>query len=209
MNRRKQGRSKAGIVLILILLAAMSFGVGGFLGWLRSKEGFRDEAESIARVRLDEETPQVITNAQDALEVLTEEVKTAHGVNDAEEEYQLYTEMTAGDFRVYWFRQYWQGIAVDGSGFKVVTDADGLLQMINGKHIDAEDADTSFLVSEEQAKELVEEYLKETYQCGEKGAEIGAEHLRVQRNIRWEKAFSPEGGAGVSCNQRKSRFGLQ
>ena len=57
MNRRKQGRSKAGIVLILILLAAMSFGVGGFLGWLRSKEGFRDEAESIALVRLDEETP--------------------------------------------------------------------------------------------------------------------------------------------------------
>lgn len=37
------------------------------------------------------------------------EAATAYGIEDDEEEYQLYTELEAGGLQVYWFQQYYQG----------------------------------------------------------------------------------------------------
>lgn len=187
MSASRQKKRKRWSTGQLVVLALVFLGVGGYLGWhiwvgsthpedetgLTAQASLEEVVGRSTEIYLPGYSPVSVTDAQTALEALAGKA-TAYGIENAEEEYQLYTEMEAAGLRVYWFQQYYQGVEVYGSGLKVIAGEDGSLQMINGNYANVETVDISFPVSQEQAETMVAAYLQEHYRCGADAVAIGA-----------------------------------
>ncbi|MEE1085640.1 MAG: VWA domain-containing protein [Schaedlerella sp.] len=105
----------------------------------------------------------VITDKNDAYELL-QEIQYDLGISDAEEEYRPSYVRENGDYTVYTMQQYYNGVEIYGSELKMTTDASGHLQAVNGKYQSLSGVSIEANLSEKDAYEYVEKYLKSEYQ---------------------------------------------
>lgn len=105
----------------------------------------------------------VIVDEADAYDVLLS-VQSDLGIYNAEDEYSYSYMRSNNYYDVYTMQQYYNGIEVYGSELKLTADKSGNLLSVNGVHKQLDGFDTSVSLSESDAYNQVEKYLKSEYQ---------------------------------------------
>lgn len=105
----------------------------------------------------------VITDEDDAYKFLVDQ-QYELGISDAEHEYQFSYSSENEDYSVYTMQQYYDGVEVYGSELKMETDQSGHLTAISGKYEQLQGISTEADISENDANEYVEKYMKSEYQ---------------------------------------------
>lgn len=177
------------VLLLLAVLAAAGSGLlyahtilakGAVFSENKKTDGTEAEAEREARKEAEEEKEvsgkidyvpsgdidsldYVITDSDDAWELLRD-LQYELGITNVENEYR-YAYCDSGDgYDVYTMQQYHDGVEVYGAELKIAADKSGNLSLINGKYVPIGDLAVDAAVSEDDAFEYVEKYLKKEYQ---------------------------------------------
>lgn len=111
--------------------------------------------------RSSEEFPEKISDETDAMEAL-EKLQGELGISNAKEEYKVSKVNELENLTVYRMQQYYQGIEIYGRSLNLSVGEDGKLESINGTYEVPSNVVTEPELQEYDAREKVEEYLKET-----------------------------------------------
>lgn len=119
----------------------------------------------IAYIPNEEQTDldNVIVDQNDAYQLLVE-LQYDLGIEDAEREYEYAYSSAGKDFTIYTMQQYYEGVEVYGAEIKITVDQSGNLTEINGKYQKIEGFSVEAVISENDAQEKTEKYLKREYQ---------------------------------------------
>lgn len=157
----------------------------------KTQENARDEKEESGRFYYDPTDTEgnldyVIADEDDAYDLLLE-LQYDLGITDAEKEYK-YSYSTSSDYYdVYTMQQYYDGVEVYGAELKMTADKSGNLTAINGKYESVSGISTDAALSESDARDCVEKYLKSEYQYDPDDLEING----LGKKIRPQDTGSP------------------
>lgn len=105
----------------------------------------------------------VIAGESDAYDVLLS-IQGDLNISNAQEEYAFSYSRSNEYYDVYTMQQYYDGIEVYGYELKMTADKSGNLLSVDGTHAQLEGFDTTVSLSESDAYDYVEKYLKSEYQ---------------------------------------------
>lgn len=105
----------------------------------------------------------VITGESAAYDVLLS-IQGDLGIYEAEEEYRCTDTHSNDYYDVYTMQQYYDNIEVYGYQLKMTADKSGNLLAFNGAHAQLDGFDASIALSESDAYDYAEKYLKNKYQ---------------------------------------------
>lgn len=132
---------------------------------LEQREKEEQESGRISYTSLGQERnlELVIAGESDAYDVLLS-VQDDLNLSNAQEEYAFSYSRSNEYYDVYTMQQYYDGIEVYGYDLKMTADKSGNLLSVDGTHAQLEEFDTTVSLSESDAYDYVEKYLKSEYQ---------------------------------------------
>ena len=100
----------------------------------------------------------VITDAASAKAALNG-AKATFNIQDVDSEYELASEMTVGDSKIYRFRQMYCGIPVFGGEVVIMADSAGVANALNIAHIETKGLTSTYMIDEGKASTSITEYV--------------------------------------------------
>lgn len=167
-EKRAKNKKKRVITAIIIVAVILACVAGGYYYYTTIQEEPQVEEPVLTTSAIDSLfqksfagagfTDVLITDAASAKSALNG-AKASFNIQDVESEYELTSEMSVGESKIYRFRQMYCGIPVFGGEAVIMADSAGAAKAINIAHIETKGLTSTYLIDEGKASTAITEYV--------------------------------------------------